>query len=64
MQSFFGHFPASEFFNSHGPYHNFAPFVRQICERKAQTCAMAIYHQLRKTLIVLKITDSGGGKRL
>ena len=28
------------------PYHNFAPFVRQIDERKAQTCAMAILPQL------------------
>jgi hypothetical protein len=27
-------------------YHNFAPFVRQIGERKAQTCAMAIFRQL------------------
>src|ERR1039457_4098309 len=26
-------------------YRNFAPFVRQTGERKAQTCAMAIYQQ-------------------
>jgi hypothetical protein len=25
------------------PYRNFAPFVRQTGERKAQTCAKAIY---------------------
>jgi hypothetical protein len=28
-------------------YHNFAPFVRQTGERKAQTCAIAILQQLR-----------------
>jgi hypothetical protein len=28
------------------PYHNFAPFVRQIGERKAQACAKEIFHQL------------------
>ena len=28
------------------PYHNFAPFVRRIGERKAQTCAMGMFHQL------------------
>jgi hypothetical protein len=27
-------------------YRNFAPFVRRIGERKAQTCAMAIFSQL------------------
>jgi hypothetical protein len=32
-------------------YHNFAPFVRQIGERKAQTCAMAIFHHLRPSPI-------------
>ena len=26
-------------------YHNFAPFVRRIGERKAQTCAMAMFQQ-------------------
>ncbi len=28
-------------------YQNFAPFVRQIGERKAQTCAKAMFQQLR-----------------
>jgi hypothetical protein len=33
---------------SHGRrYRNFAPFVRQTGERKAQTCANAILHQLK-----------------
>jgi hypothetical protein len=46
MQSFFRHFPASEFFNSHRPYRNFAPFVRQTGERKAQACAKGMLRQL------------------
>jgi hypothetical protein len=28
------------------PYHNFAPFVRQTGEKKAQACAMGILQQL------------------
>jgi hypothetical protein len=28
MQSIFGHFPVSEFFNSHRPYHKRALFLR------------------------------------
>src|SRR5450755_4711188 len=32
------------------PYHNFAPFVRQTDERKAQTCVMAISQQLAFSL--------------
>jgi len=31
------------FFNSHRRSHNFAPFVRQTGEGKAQTCAMAMF---------------------
>jgi hypothetical protein len=31
-------------------YRNFAPFVRQTSERKAQTCAMGILRQLRMAL--------------
>jgi hypothetical protein len=54
MQSFFGHFSASEFFNSHRRYHNSAPFVRQTGERKAQTCAMAIFQQLRTAVRSVK----------
>jgi hypothetical protein len=46
MQSFFGHFLVIEFFNSHRRYHNFAPFVRQTGEKKAQACAMGILQQL------------------
>ena len=34
------------------PYHNFAPFVRQIGERKAQACAKAILQQLRAINLV------------
>src|ERR1035437_1407806 len=39
-------------------YHNFAPFVRQIGERKAQTCAMAILRQLTESDVGLHCQDS------
>jgi hypothetical protein len=41
MQSFFGHFPASEFFNSHRPLHSKPP-------RPGSMSAMAILKQLKR----------------
>jgi hypothetical protein len=32
---------------------NFAPFVRQTSERKAQTCAMAILQQLSESAVLI-----------
>jgi hypothetical protein len=41
--------PRKEFFNTHRRYHNFAPFVRQTGEKKAQACVTAMLRQLRKS---------------
>jgi hypothetical protein len=39
------------------PYHNFAPFVRQTGERKAQTCAMGIYQQSEISRQILAVVS-------
>ena len=45
-------------------YRNFAPFVRQTGEKKAQTCDMEIYHQLGGTTALIYGNCSVSGRKL
>ena len=50
MRSAFAQFSPFSQTDENRPYHNFAPFVRQIGERKAQACAKAMLRQQRERM--------------